>query len=128
MKKIVIVEDDLAISQMYRMKLENDGFEVHLADNGKSGLELIEKVKPDVVLLDLIMPEMSGNEMLAALRTKQEFVKLPVIVLTNTESEKTEVDTNLIGVSAYIVKANETPTQVVTRVKAVLGLDKTEQK
>lgn len=43
MKKIVIVEDDLAISQMYRMKLENDGFEVHLADNGKSGLELIEK-------------------------------------------------------------------------------------
>lgn len=80
------------------------------------------------MLLDLIMPEMSGNEMLAALRTKQEFVKLPVIVLTNTESEKTEVDTNLIGVSAYIVKANETPTQVVTRVKAVLGLDKTEQK
>lgn len=121
-KKIVIVEDDLAISQMYRMKFESDGFEIYLADNGRSGLELVEQVKPDIILLDLIMPEMSGDEMLATLRTKEEFIKTPVVILTNTESEKSQVEARMMGISAYIVKANETPSQVAAKVREILGL------
>ncbi|MDO4870646.1 MAG: response regulator [Candidatus Saccharibacteria bacterium] len=128
MKKIVIVEDDLAISQMYRMKFESDGFEVFLADNGKTGLELIEQIYPDIILLDLIMPEMSGGEMLAILRTKEAFLKTPVVILTNTESEKSEVEARMMGISAYIVKANETPTQVVAKVRDILNLAESNDK
>ncbi|MEI8188022.1 MAG: response regulator, partial [Candidatus Saccharibacteria bacterium] len=68
MKKIAIIEDDQAISQMYRMKFESEGYQVETAENGKLGLELAEKMKPDMILLDIMMPEMNGDEMLAQMR------------------------------------------------------------
>jgi DNA-binding response OmpR family regulator len=68
MKKIAIIEDDQAISQMYRMKFETEGYQVETAGNGRLGLELIESMKPDIILLDLMMPEMNGDEMLEKLR------------------------------------------------------------
>jgi len=68
MTKIAIVEDDSAIAQMYRFKFEAEGYEVQTADNGRLGLELAEVFRPDMILLDLMMPEMSGEEMLAAMR------------------------------------------------------------
>src|ERR1019366_10277172 len=83
MAKVAIVEDDQAISQMYRFKFELDGFEVETAENGKLGLELIERMKPDIVLLDLMMPEMTGDEMLAKMRTTPWGKHIKVIVLTN---------------------------------------------
>ena len=67
-KKVAIVEDDQAISQMYRFKFEAEGYEVETAANGKLGLELVEKMKPDIILLDLMMPEMNGDEMLKKMR------------------------------------------------------------
>lgn len=66
--KIAIIEDDQAISQMYRIKFETEGFTVETAENGKLGLALTESMKPDIILLDLMMPEMNGEEMLTALR------------------------------------------------------------
>jgi len=63
MTKIAIIEDDSAISQMYRIKFEAEGFQIETAENGVLGLELIKEMKPDVVLLDLMMPEMNGDEM-----------------------------------------------------------------
>ena len=122
MKKIVIIEDDLAISQMYRMKFETDGFEVYLADNGQSGVDLVKTVQPDIVLLDLLMPEMSGHQTLAEIRADQNIANTPVIILTNTESEQAEIEAQQLGIEAYIIKANETPTQVVAKTKEVLGI------
>ena len=122
MKKIVIIEDDLAISQMYRMKFETDGFEVYLADNGQSGVDLVKTVQPDIVLLDLLMPELSGHQTLAEIRADQNITNTPVIILTNTESEQAEIEAQQLGIAAYIIKANETPTQVVTKTKEVLGI------
>lgn len=122
MKKIVIIEDDLAISQMYRMKFEADGFEIHLADNGRSGVELVKAVQPDIVLLDLLMPEMGGHQALEAIRADQTVAQTPVIILTNTESEQAEIEAQQLGIAAYIIKANETPTQVVAKTKEVLGI------
>lgn len=122
MKKIVIIEDDLAISQMYRMKFETDGFEVYLADNGKSGVDLVKTVQPDIVLLDLLMPELSGHQTLAEIRADQNIANTPVIILTNTESEQAEIEAQQLGIAAYIIKANETPTQVVAKTKEVLGI------
>lgn len=120
MVKIAIIEDDSAISQMYRIKFESEDFEVETAENGKLGLELAEKMKPDIILLDLMMPEMNGDEMLKLLRKTDWGKGIKVIILTNmgeTEAPDTIKD---LGVSAFIVKANMTPRQVAELVKEQL--------
>ena len=63
-KKVAIVEDDIAIAQMYRIKFESEGYNVETAENGILGLEMVEAFQPDILLLDLMMPEMNGDEML----------------------------------------------------------------
>ncbi len=82
MTKIAIIEDDQAISQMYRFKFEAEGYSVETAENGKLGLELTKTFKPDVILLDLMMPEMSGDDMLELLRKEPWGKDITVIVLT----------------------------------------------
>ena len=123
MTKIAIVEDDSVISQMYRMKFEADGFDVQLADNGTKGVALVEHFQPDIILLDIQMPEMSGDEALTAIR-KQEWGKdIPVIILTNLGEEEAPKSIRGLGIHSYIVKAELTPRQVVQRVKEALGSD-----
>ena len=69
MAKIAIIEDDQAISQMYRIKFESEGYQVETAPDGKVGLELIKEMQPDIVLLDIMMPEMNGDEVLQKIRS-----------------------------------------------------------
>jgi DNA-binding response OmpR family regulator len=83
MAKIAIIEDDLAIAQMYRLKFEAEGYKVEIAENGKLGLALCEEMKPDLVLLDLMMPEMNGDEMLAKMRSTDWGKDIKAIILTN---------------------------------------------
>lgn len=115
--KIAIIEDDSAISMMYRIKFESEGFTVETAENGKVGLELIEKMSPDIVLLDLMMPEMNGDELLKILRTKEWGKNLKVIVLTNMGESEVPTSMKELGVSAVILKADLTPRQVADMVK-----------
>lgn len=122
MTKIAIIEDDLTINQMYRMKFEADGFEVQVADNGKSGVELVEKFQPDIILLDLQMPEMTGDEALAEIRSHDWGKTTPVIILTNLGEEESPKRLRDLGIHSYIVKANLTPKEVVSRVKEALGM------
>lgn len=120
MYKIAIIEDDAAISQMYRIKFEAEGYEVETAENGKLGLALVEEMKPDMVLLDLMMPEMNGDEMLAKLRATDWGRNIKVIILTNMgESEAPDIIKEL-NVEAFILKANMTPRQVAELVKEKL--------
>lgn len=121
MTKIAIIEDDAVISQMYRMKFEADGFDVQLADNGKRGVALIEHFSPDIILLDLQMPEMTGDEVLAAIRKESWGQDTPVIILTNLGEEEAPKSIRNLGIHSYIVKAELTPRQVVQRVKDALG-------
>ncbi|MCX6725541.1 MAG: response regulator, partial [Candidatus Saccharibacteria bacterium] len=88
MKKIAIIEDDQAISQMYRIKFENEGYQVETAENGRLGLEMIEKIKPAIVLLDLMMPEMNGDVMLAKLRDTDWGKDVKVVILTNVGEQE----------------------------------------
>ncbi len=120
--KIAIIEDDVAISQMYRIKFEAEGFIVETADNGLTGLELIENIRPDIVLLDLMMPQMNGDVMLTELRKKDWGKNLKVIILTNMGEQEAPEIIKTLSVSAFIVKADMTPRQVAELVKKQLSL------
>ncbi len=122
MPKIAIIEDDRAISQMYRIKFEAEGFTVETAENGKLGLELTEKMKPDIILLDLMMPEMSGAEMLAKLRATAWGKNIKVIILTNMGEQEAPESIKSMGIRRFIVKAEMTPRQVAEMVKKELSI------
>ena len=122
MTKIAIIEDDPVISQMYRFKFEAAGFDVQLANNGKRGVEMVKSFLPDLILLDLQMPEMDGTEALTLIRKEDWGKKIPVIILTNTGEEESPKKLRELGIESYIVKANLTPSQVVEKVKKTLGI------
>ena len=118
--RIGIIEDELSIAQMYAFKLEREGYEVKSVANGLKGIELVKNWKPHLILLDLMMPEMSGEEMLEKVRGTDTGSNLKVIVLTNIS--KTEAPTKLrfLNVDRYIIKAHYTPSQVVKLVSEVI--------
>lgn len=118
--KIAIIEDDGVIRQMYRMKFESEGFEVGIAENGRDGVALVSHMKPDIILLDLHMPEMGGAEALTKIRAEKWGKDIPVIVLTNVGEEESPKNLRALGIYGYIVKADFTPRQVVSRVKDAL--------
>lgn len=121
MPKIAIIEDDRAISQMYRIKFEAEQYEVETAENGVIGLELIKTMKPDIVLLDLMMPEMNGDEMLTKLRETDWGKEVKVIILTNIGEQEMPENIKNLEISAFIVKADMTPRQVADLVKKQLA-------
>jgi DNA-binding response OmpR family regulator len=119
--KIAIIEDDVAISQMYRMKFEAEGYKVETAENGVLGLELAKEMQPDMILLDLMMPEMNGDEMLTKLRATDWGKDIKVIILTNMGEQEAPASLKDLGVKAFIVKADMTPRQVAELVKKHLN-------
>lgn len=120
MTKIAIIEDDPVINQMYRMKFEADGFTVEVANDGQLGVELVRDFQPDIVLLDLQMPRMNGDEALAEIRSQPWGKSIPVLILTNLGAEEAPDTLKKLEVTSYIVKADLTPKQVVERVKQAL--------
>ena len=107
---------------MYAMKLKLSKFEVHEAADGVEGLQMIKDKRPDLVLLDLRMPRMSGDEMLRELRNEDWGRDVPVIILTNINRDEAPRTLWHLGVSDFIVKANSTPQKIVDCVKKVLAL------
>ena len=122
MTKIAIIEDDQVINQMYRMKFEAAGFDVATASDGEAGVAIVKKFHPDLILLDLQMPNMSGVEALSLIRALPSHKQTPVIVLTNLGEEEAPDGLRKLGVHSYIVKADFTPRQVVERVKHALNI------
>jgi two-component system response regulator ArlR len=121
MQKIAIIEDDQAIAQMYRIKFETEGYEVETASNGRLGLELAGSMRPDIILLDLMMPEMNGDEMLTKLRKTSWGKDIKVIILTNMGEQEAPEGVKHQDVRRFIVKAEMTPRQVAEMVKAELA-------
>lgn len=121
MTKIAIIEDDQAISQMYRFKFEAENYQVETAENGQLGLELIKSMSPDIILLDLMMPAMNGDEMLEKLRAQPWGKKVKVIILTNMGEQEIPSKLKSLGVSGVILKADMTPRQVAEVVKKHLA-------
>ncbi len=119
--KVAIIEDDQAIAQMYRIKFETEGYIVETAENGKLGLELVKVMKPDIILLDLMMPEMNGEEMLTKLRATDWGKDIKVIVLTNMGEQEIPENVKNLNVNEVILKADMTPRQVAELVKKQLA-------
>jgi DNA-binding response OmpR family regulator len=118
--KIAIVEDDVAIAKMYEFKLKQSGYDVAVTLSSKEGLKLVQDFRPDLILLDLMMPEMMGDEVLEKIRAEQWGGSIRVIVLTNISRDEAPAKLRLLNVDRYVVKAHYTPAQVVKLVEEVL--------
>ena len=125
--KIAVIEDDLPIALMYEAKLKLAGYDVAVAHNGISGLELLEKFQPNLVLLDIKMPHMSGDKMLEKVRATDWGSALRVVVLTNISRDEAPSNLRLLGVERYIVKAHHTPAQLLQIVNEILGIKEQKQ-
>ncbi len=118
---IEVVEDENAIATMYRLKLELSGYRVKVASNGEEGLAIARHDHPDLILLDLRMPIMSGDQMLAKLRATKWGSNIRVIILTNISKNEAPHELRFFHVDRYIVKAHHTPSQVLAIVQEVLN-------
>lgn len=118
--KLLIVEDDAMIGSMYRTKLEQDGFIVLTADNGAQGLEMALAERPDLVMLDIIMPQLDGFSVLQQLRASSSMKNKPIIMLTNLGTDEDKDKGKKLGATDYLVKANLTPSQISEIIKKYL--------
>jgi CheY-like chemotaxis protein len=119
-KNILVVEDEAPLRDVLKSKLEEEGFSVSTAVNGVEGLMAVQKEKPDLILLDILMPIMDGVTMLKELRIYEENRNIPVIVLTNLFDEKKVTECMEKGVYDYLVKIDWKIEDVVTLVKSKL--------
>lgn len=119
--KIAIIEDDPSIALMYATKLKYEGFEVETAIDGESGIALVLRQRPDLILLDIMMPNMNGAELMNKLSQYPEASKSKVIVLSNIGNPTTAEDMKKLGAVDYLTKSDTTPEKIVERIKAALA-------
>lgn len=115
------MEDDNFVAEVYSTKLLEMGHEVWVAQNGEEGLSLVEKNKPDLILLDILMPVMGGVEMLAELKKNPQWKEIPVILLTNVSEKESIQRVRELGVQDYLIKSHFTPAEVIEKIEAILG-------
>lgn len=119
-KKILIVEDEQFLADMYQLKFEQAGLKVLQADDGRAGLLLSLKEKPDLILLDIVLPQMNGFEMLTELKKDEQTKNIPVLIFSNL-GQKDEIARGIsLGADAYVVKANYTPAQLIKHVRKLI--------
>jgi DNA-binding response OmpR family regulator len=118
---ILLVEDDPVLSKMYTEKFKFEGFNVLSAGNGVDGLKMALSQKVDLILLDLMLPRLSGNELLAKLREDPKGKDITVIALTNLAEQGEKDRAMQLGAKEYLIKAMQTPEEVVNKVKAYLS-------
>lgn len=120
MKTILFIEDEPTLQKTVGHILEEEGFEIKSALDGEIGLQKAKKSKPDLILLDLILPKKDGFEVLAELKKDQTTKDIPVIVLTNLEGTKDVEKILKLGATTYLVKANYELEEVVKKIKEAL--------
>ena len=117
---ILLVEDDSFLANIYKTKFEMEGFSVTVAENGELGLKEAKKKKPDLILLDILLPKMDGFTVLQHLKEDSDLKDVPVILLTNL-GQKDDVEKGLkLGAADYLIKAHFKPSETVDKVKKVL--------
>lgn len=120
MAKILIIEDDKFLRELIARKLTGENFEIAEAVDGENGLKMVKEEKPDLILLDLILPGIDGFEVLAKMKEDPALASIPVIILSNL-GQREDVERGLkLGAVDYLVKAHFTPNEIIAKVKAIL--------
>jgi len=117
MKKILLVEDEKILSVMYQDKFTEAGFEVSATFEAKEGLELAKKEKPDLIILDILLPRENGVYFLTELRKDLEISSIPVVVFSNYDDPETKKKSIQLGAKEYLIKTNYTPQEIVKKIK-----------
>lgn len=121
MKKILLVEDDPLLIDIYSTKLQQSGFEVRVVDQGEKAFAAVEKEKPDLVLLDIVLPHMDGWDILRSLKKNEASRNIQVVVLSNL-GQKEEIEKALnLGAVKYLIKAHYTPSEITQEVIRLIG-------
>lgn len=120
--KVLLVEDEKILSDMYSLKFEREGMEVVVVDNGGGVLSQAQSTKPDIILLDIILPQEDGFSVLKELKSTAETKKIKVLMLTNLGQDEDIKKGKDLGADGYLVKSNLTPAQVVDKIKEVLKI------
>jgi DNA-binding response OmpR family regulator len=119
--KILVVEDDKFLRELITQKLKREGHDVREAVDGEDGVRKIEEEKPDIILLDLILPGIDGFEVLAKIKENPERKDVPVIILSNL-GQRDDVERGLkLGADDFLIKAHFTPGEIIEKIEAVLG-------
>jgi len=121
MKKILLIEDDKFLRELMVKKLLTMDYDVTSAVDGESGLSMIKEIKPDVVLLDLILPGINGFEVLEKAKQNPEIADIPVIILSNLGQKEDIERGQKLGAADFMIKAHFTPQEVVNKIKTILG-------
>jgi CheY-like chemotaxis protein len=123
--RVLLIEDDAAVAEMYRYRLEIDGYSVTVARDGESGLRLATETSPDLIYLDLRLPQMDGLAVLEQLRANPETAELPVVILTNYNEPELVARGRELGALDYLVKAETSPTSLARRMQEWLEVEGT---
>ncbi|HEU0198481.1 MAG TPA: response regulator [Nevskiaceae bacterium] len=123
MKTVVVVDDNAVITSIYRNKLKAAGYATEIASEGPAGLALIERTQPDLVLLDLVLPNLDGVEIIKRLRAQENFAKTPIVVLSGAYHADRIKQANDAGATRVLSKVNDNPTHVVEIVNELLSAD-----
>jgi DNA-binding response OmpR family regulator len=121
MKKVLLIEDDTFLVEIYKKKFEENGFSFESASDGDEGLRKLKDNKPDVLLLDIVLPNFDGWEIIRKVKKDEQFKDLKTVILSNL-GQKGEVEKGIeLGASKYLIKAHYTPTEVVEEVKKIMN-------
>ncbi len=126
MAKILIVEDDISLRDVYSSRLQAEGYQLVLAANGEEALSVAVRERPDLVLLDVMMPKISGFDVLDIIRTTPEIAHTKVIMMTALSAAADRERGEKLGVDKYLVKSQVTLEEVVTTIKGVLEAPSTQ--
>jgi len=120
LKKILLVEDDPFIIDIYSTKLKEAGFDVQSSTDGEDALKRVKEDKPDLILLDVVLPKLTGLECLGQIKLLPQFKDIPIIILSNL-GQKHEVEKGLkMGADKYLIKAHYTPSEIVKEIKQIM--------
>ncbi|PJE75555.1 hypothetical protein COV04_03955 [Candidatus Uhrbacteria bacterium CG10_big_fil_rev_8_21_14_0_10_48_11] len=120
-KKILIIEDESFLAEMYNTKFNELGYLVLVGHDGREGMEIMKREKPDLTLLDIIMPELDGYEVLKIVRKDPQIKELLIVILSNLGQEEEIAKGMQLGADDYLVKSDLTPSQLVEKIEAVLA-------
>lgn len=120
MKKILIIEDEKILAEMYQDRFTQEGYEVSLAFTSEEGIDLAKKEKPDLILLDILLPKENGVDFLKRLKQKPEISSITVVAFSNYDEPKTRKEAENLGIKAYLLKTDFTPQDLVEKIKEYL--------